>query len=1228
MIITDRFRRKKHEKDTAAQNNRDDVFYRALTPASDIQNGKEYISALDWALEQDDIRNIAISGPYGSGKSSVINTYFKTRKHKDVLPISLAAFNLENMPANEDDRIDDELEIGILKQLFYRVRADKIPKSRYRKLQPDKCLENTAIGIFVEILLLVLLYFAFPDKVNVFVTSVMGLPNCLRIVSFIVVFIVLWCMCFVAVKWFRRSGSVQEIKILDKATLKNGDINDNESVFNKYMDEIVYFFEETGYRIVVIEDLDRFESTNIFVALRELNNLLNHYEGIKEKVTFIYAIKDDMFQKEGERTKFFDFIIPVVPYISSMNSGEVLRSLLHFDDEKNESSLYEISGQYISLISPYISDMRDLICICNEFIVFKNTLKGNQRLNLNDTQMFSLIVFKNLYPKDFAQLEEEKDDSIVRRAFYDRKVLIAKREELFKTKQQEQEEVIRKVDQEVLKNVRDIKIALLMCLMNYNSWVISISVGNKNYSYTDILADEFDIDVLKKKQLSIAYMYQPRYYANSMSIDDIEKRVKDNGGDYFERLDRVTKGLDKCKENAKEEIEKYERLLNELRTYSISQMINEFGTEFLSEKVRENDLLVFLLRNGFIDDNYADYINYFHPNSITKDEMNFILAVRNHKSDMDYTYSLLNVSQVFDRLQDYEFQQREILNYDLVDYVLEEKTGTSEEKYLMDQLSNHTPESMAFIKAYIDRGRNVDTLIRLLCHINNQLWVDICNDTGISLETRFMYLRYMLTYATIEDIVLQDKVESNEGILTEFFKNHSDVLERLKEVSVEKLIQVIDALGLVFNDLEIYNLDEQLKQYVFDNSCYVINETMLYRLTEWKEPKLVDELKLRNYTTIRAMGYQPLIDYIHREFNSYISDIVLGIDSNTEENNDAIDDLINRLCPEHIELALSVLEKERVTWEHLECCCTSASENGQEYKQTVWKFLLDNNKITCTWENVETYYREYGADGTWLAYVVRNIDELVYKAEVSNISDDIRQKLIFEDLSEGAFRKVITGVYKELYSDTLSKLNPMKIQVLIEEQKLPFKQEYWDELYKVAPGLRVLYAVKNGEVFIQSLDNIVLTGDEVNQMLEGDAFNNEQKERILGKLAPNNMTIATARILRNLTGHVPKEYIVIAWKLLPDDDKYKLLLNHMDVYQNNELPMLFGQLSSEYQQFVERTRHKFTLGFTEYNKLLLEKLKGRDYITSVEEQIVEKLDKSSSSGKKEHVLIGYVKQAK
>ena len=116
MKIADIIKRKKRKVENNVFKNHADTQYHALTPESDIQNGQEYMAALDWALEQEDIRNIAISGPYGSGKSSVINTYFKTRENNTVLPISLAAFNLEKMFNDENDNIEDELELGILKQ--------------------------------------------------------------------------------------------------------------------------------------------------------------------------------------------------------------------------------------------------------------------------------------------------------------------------------------------------------------------------------------------------------------------------------------------------------------------------------------------------------------------------------------------------------------------------------------------------------------------------------------------------------------------------------------------------------------------------------------------------------------------------------------------------------------------------------------------------------------------------------------------------------------------------------------------------------------------------------------------------------------------------------------------------------------------------------------------------------------------------------------------------------
>lgn len=70
-----------------------------------------------------------------------------------------------------------------------------------------------------------------------------------------------------------------------------------------HLDEILYFFQATDYDVVVIEDLDRFDTPDIFLKLRELNFLLNNSAVVGRKIKFIYAVKDDMF-KDSSRTKF------------------------------------------------------------------------------------------------------------------------------------------------------------------------------------------------------------------------------------------------------------------------------------------------------------------------------------------------------------------------------------------------------------------------------------------------------------------------------------------------------------------------------------------------------------------------------------------------------------------------------------------------------------------------------------------------------------------------------------------------------------------------------------------------------------------------------------------------------------------------------------------------------------------------------------------------------------
>lgn len=59
-------------------------------------------------------------------------------------------------------------------------------------------------------------------------------------------------------------------------------------------------------------------------------------------------------------------------------------------------------------IAPFISDMRILQNIYNEFIVYKEILSTSQELSLSDEQMLAMIVFKNLYPSDLLIFKMKK----------------------------------------------------------------------------------------------------------------------------------------------------------------------------------------------------------------------------------------------------------------------------------------------------------------------------------------------------------------------------------------------------------------------------------------------------------------------------------------------------------------------------------------------------------------------------------------------------------------------------------------------------------------------------------------------------------------------------------------------------------------------------------------------------------------------------------------------------
>lgn len=281
-----------------------------LAPTDELDANKEYFKALDWALKNNKITNIALSGPYGSGKSSIIQSYMKKHRWLKAINISLATFveleefdseqNEAKKPSVQEKLIDvgeKRIEEGVLKQLFYKVDHKRIPRSRYRKLyrvsKPSIFLK-TILGLVL--IALGIIYFI-PEIWNKAVDYIYlfgAYYDLSKRISWLVVLffslIVTWC--FSNLLWILlTSYKVKEINLADRAAITKQEEN-NESVFDKNMDEIIYFFEETHYKVVFIEDLDRFKSPEIFVRLRELNTILNNYEKIHQKIVFVYAIRE------------------------------------------------------------------------------------------------------------------------------------------------------------------------------------------------------------------------------------------------------------------------------------------------------------------------------------------------------------------------------------------------------------------------------------------------------------------------------------------------------------------------------------------------------------------------------------------------------------------------------------------------------------------------------------------------------------------------------------------------------------------------------------------------------------------------------------------------------------------------------------------------------------------------------------------------------------------------
>ncbi|EJB8552702.1 hypothetical protein MW385_003740, partial [Acinetobacter baumannii] len=537
---------------------------------------------------------------------------------------------------------------------------------------------------------------------------------------------------FVFLKYIEK---IKELKLKFQDTEITLNNNEQESILNKHLDEILYFFEETNFDIIIIEDLDRFNNTEIFIRLRELNTLINTAKQVSRRIVFLYAIKDDMF-KNRDRAKFFDFIIPIIPVINPTNAYDLIKKN-YINDKINKELNNQIDEIFLHQISLYFDDLRLVINIFNEFELYVKKLNNN---HLNKNKLLALIIYKNYYPSDFTELHRNRGQ--IYNIFNEKKLnLINNLKENLILELKNIEKTIDQSNSEEVNSITDLRKIYLYEIQKkiptiqntvcnfYNggsaSYKLKFLADDKEFTDEEI----FDNVLLENENFKIIENSETLLWSIEVHENNIKTNIKENNTPFtFNTIENLidSKNSYKVREESikNKNLSKRNELINKKKTTidkinilkqsMLKELLNLSNSNFFDDD-KQPKLLQFFIREGYIDENYSDYISFFFNSVITIEERDYAQRVLN-QIESDYTQPLINVKKVFDRyLTARQFNHSSILNFDVVDYVIQNKNSLTEHfKNLFTLLSNEEDRSKEFILAYIDREINLSDFINAI----------------------------------------------------------------------------------------------------------------------------------------------------------------------------------------------------------------------------------------------------------------------------------------------------------------------------------------------------------------------------------------------------------------------------------------------------------------------------------------------------------------------------------
>ncbi|MFF2032197.1 DNA-binding protein [Arthrobacter sp. NPDC058192] len=946
-----------------------------LTPEYLPDEHGGYVDAIEAALDDELVLNIALSGNYGVGKSSILREVAR-RQDGRVVELSLStlapveASDLDDSVPKQATTPTNRIQQEIVKQLLYRVEPGKTPGSRFERIERFSWKRELAVAGLVGFAgAVVFLLTTWSAQIATVFKPLIDLGLWIHL---IILLLAVLAALGVRRLFYGRVHIKQFTAGSATVTLDDKSV----SYFDQYLDEIVHFFEVSKKEdIVIFEDIDRFNNSHIFETLRSLNTLLNGAPQIKKKIRFIYAIKDSIFDRIGledqgrkldqsiieaddpaqaetiraNRTKFFDLVIPVVPFITHRSARNLVSQLLGKLDHTVKPELLDLAAQYVP-------DMRLLKNVRNEFIVFRDRIFSGDgaQLDLSQTDLFAMMLYKSTHLTDFEGIRIGKSKLD---ALYDlQRKLVAENIQRIERERRVNLQALVRLNSAATRSARlgDLLLAHMQrtaisasVLGSQRQNAVTYSGDGASKSDADLRSAEFWTEFVSADGDPVLRLQMTSGHPLSFSRSSLAAALRDPlDMENWNEADRTA---------INEEIAEKSEAINFLRGADMGALIQrpEFHVKHEDEAQSldaiARDLLTpglafQLVRAGFINRNFTQYTSTFHGDRVSTAATNFIIHhVERDSMDEHFELTPADVDMVVRERGKQVLKESALYNIAILDHLLDSDVEAAD--IMIRSFISFGESQMTFLQAFLSSGSQRRSLVERLTAMSPRVLKYLVNEAELDDASLLD-----LADAALENLAAGTKYLTDENVAVFLRENYADIRAmaavETSRSQAARIAVLFDAAGIKLPLLSPLAINVQ-RQFI-ERSLYEIVRENLQAAVGVGEGLALDSI---------GAADQTIYGYCLDNLEAYLSAIDEAVPTVAAADRfvGVIEDVLARTDGAHL---------GEVVGGSAEACII---DDLGKVSTDAWEILAEHERFPATFENTTRYIESVGALDTKLA---------------------------------------------------------------------------------------------------------------------------------------------------------------------------------------------------------------------------------------------------------------------